>query len=710
MKGKRILLACLLWITCTLVTAQVGHYTKISDRYFTTEEYSGLILKSATETVVQEKVPASVFESRYQEYREIIEQISRPLIITKFRWLEKGISVNPAPGTTAFGKRKEAYARELHRAVRDALNNNPEFLKTISFIDETDRILLFDSYITVMNSGNMEVVETIRIYNGNGGYNSGNDEIKRGIRRSFPTKYVNKLGLISKTGFRVKEVLLNGKAELYELRNAANGIDVYIGNSMLMLDRGVFTYRITYETDRQLIFHADKDELYWNVNGTGWGFTCDKASCTIRFPEGSKVLEQACYTGMQGSTDKACSSGITKTGEVYFQTTGRLNPYEGLTVAVSISKGVLEQPGRFSQLAGMAKDNAIIPALLVFMILFFLVHFFHWRKIGRDPKSGVIIPRFTPPSGMSAADCGYLVNKEFGPHLFAASLVDHAVNKQVNITVSKEGSLFKRHAYAFSQPSSNESNNGPAEEYYKWYGYHITDLYGKKIVSGEYDSQVASLYSSLHSNLKERMLIRNGTGNSFRGLFSLNDRYIGIGLLALFLVAFGSIIYLSMNGNKVMVITSIIIFLICLAIQVVFMKIINAYTPEGRKLADEVLGFMMYLETAEERKFDKMNPPHMTLQLFEKYLPYAIALKCENEWAEKFSAIIQQAAQKGYEPSYYNSSLGRNSGYSGIASGLSSGLAGTIASASTPPSSSSGGSGGGGSSGGGGGGGGGGGW
>ncbi len=710
MKAKTILLACICWLACTQLTAQVGNYTKVSNRYFTTAEYSELILKSATETVVQEDVPASVFESRYAEYREIIEQISRPLIITKFRWLEKGISVNPAPGTPAFSKRKEAYARELHRAVRDALNNNPEFLKAITFIDETDRILLFDSYITVTGNGKLEVVETIRVYNGNGGSYSGNDEIKRGIRRSFPTKYVNKLGLISKTGFKVKEVLLNGKAELYELRKAPNGIDVYIGNSMLMLDRGVFTYRITYETDRQLIFHPEKDELYWNVNGTGWGFTCDKATCTIRFPEGSRIIEQACYTGLQGSTDKKCISTGKKAAEIYFETTGRLDPYEGLTVAASIQKGVLTQPGKLSRMLYLAKDNAILPALLVFMILFFLVHFFHWKKTGRDPRKGLIIPRFTAPAGMSPADCGYLLDKKFGPHLFAASLVDHAVCKHVNITVSKEGVLFKQKAYAFSMPPGMKADTESINERYTWYGYDIESLYGRKAVSGEYDAHIASIYSSLHSNLKERMLIRTGSRNTFRGLFSLNDNYIGIGFLAFFLAAFGSIIYLSMNSNRVLVITSIILLLVCLAIQVVFMKIIDAYTPEGRKLADEVLGFRMYLETAEEKKFDMMNPPHMTLQLFEKYLPYAIALKCENAWADKFSAIIQEASEKGYQPSYYSSSIGRNSGYSGLASGLSSGLAGTIASASTPPSSSSGGSSGGGSSGGGGGGGGGGGW
>ena len=104
-----------------------------------------------------------------------------------------------------------------------------------------------------------------------------------------------------------------------------------------------------------------------------------------------------------------------------------------------------------------------------------------------------------------------------------------------------------------------------------------------------------------------------------------------------------------------------------------------------------------------------MNPPDLTIQLFEKYLPYAIALECENQWSEKFETIINNTVEGGYQPAYFNMH-GSNLNMRTFTSGLSSGISNTIASASTPPSSSGGGSGGGGSSGGGGGGGGGGGW
>jgi uncharacterized membrane protein len=132
---------------------------------------------------------------------------------------------------------------------------------------------------------------------------------------------------------------------------------------------------------------------------------------------------------------------------------------------------------------------------------------------------------------------------------------------------------------------------------------------------------------------------------------------------------------------------------------------------------DEIEGFKMYLATAEQSRLEMLHPPERTPELFERYLPYAMALEVENEWGEQFTDVFAAAAtgggeDNGYHPSWYH---GRR-GYGGwsapgrFASSLGSSIGSSISSAATPPSSSGSGSGGGGSSGGGGGGGGGGGW
>jgi uncharacterized protein (TIGR04222 family) len=147
---------------------------------------------------------------------------------------------------------------------------------------------------------------------------------------------------------------------------------------------------------------------------------------------------------------------------------------------------------------------------------------------------------------------------------------------------------------------------------------------------------------------------------------------------------------------------------------VVFFFLLRAPTTAGRKLLDQIEGFRMYLDIAEKDDLELRHPPEKTPQLFEAYLPYALALGVEQSWAEQFADVFAQLEERTgapYQPGWYQGRW-QSSGYGGSVRGMNamtSSLGSAISSASTPPGSSSG-SGGGGSSGGGGGGGGGGGW
>ena len=145
--------------------------------------------------------------------------------------------------------------------------------------------------------------------------------------------------------------------------------------------------------------------------------------------------------------------------------------------------------------------------------------------------------------------------------------------------------------------------------------------------------------------------------------------------------------------------------------MVFFANIMRRPTLRGRKLLDEMLGFKDYLEIAEKDELNLRNPPEKTPQLFERYLPFALALGVDQKWSEKFAGVlaaIRGPDRSGYQPSWYTGSWNSSNPVS-ISKNLSGGLSSAIASSVTPPGSSSGG-GGGGFSGGGGGGGGGGGW
>lgn len=565
-----------------------------------------------------------------------------------------------------------------------------------SVADVNDRILKYHSDVTVLPNGDLLVKEEITVFNGQYG------NIQRGIFRDFPTLYKDTSGFWSERGFSVQQVRKNGRDEPYKKESISGGVRLLIGDKDVYLPDGIYTYAIEYKTTQQLIFAADRDELYWNVNGNGWSFTADTVSCNIHFPETAKIKEYRCYTGAMGSTASECKAKQTAANEIYFENTRRFDANEGLTVAVGIEKGIIAPPSPIQRFTAFINGNYIIPLLLFICVFFVAYYFYVWARKGRDPRKGLIYPQFSPPAGIDPAEAGYIVDQKYGSHLFAAALIDCAVKKNLNIEVSREGLLFKSNVYTFTKPANATGLNGDL-------GFNLSQLYGETAQKGKYNSTLRSCYTALQNDLKEKFLVRGRRKNKDEAMFTLNRGYVIFALIVLIASIFAAIKFLTERPSFKIGIFCAVVLLIIIVTHVVFKSIMSAYTRRGREVVDHLLGFKMYLSTAEQHYYNQLAPPEKTLELFEKYLPYAVALRVENEWAAKFDTIIAAAMASGYNPSYYSfaSNSGGRFNVGDFSRGISAGLASTISSASTPPSSSSSG---GGSSGGGGGGGGGGGW
>ena len=158
-------------------------------------------------------------------------------------------------------------------------------------------------------------------------------------------------------------------------------------------------------------------------------------------------------------------------------------------------------------------------------------------------------------------------------------------------------------------------------------------------------------------------------------------------------------------------VTSVFVLLILLALvgaNLLFPSALKAPTLAGRELLDKIEGLRIFLKSVDGNRLNQLMPPEKTPELFDKYLPYALALDCELAWAEQFATVLEDAKQSNdYSPYWYvgNRPYQMNTFPSAFGASFSN----AIASSATTPGSSSG-TGGGGFSGGGGGGGGGGGW
>jgi uncharacterized membrane protein YgcG len=119
-------------------------------------------------------------------------------------------------------------------------------------------------------------------------------------------------------------------------------------------------------------------------------------------------------------------------------------------------------------------------------------------------------------------------------------------------------------------------------------------------------------------------------------------------------------------------------------------------TVKGVEARALILGLKEYMNVAEKDRMKFHNAPEKNPQLFEKLLPFAIALKVDKAWAKQFEEIYKS------NPSWYSDSSGHafnayflSSSLGDFSSSLNSAVASTTTSASSGGSGFSGGGGGG---------------
>jgi len=705
------------------------YFTKTSEFYLTDAEVDSLFYDEATEFLKEQNIPEAMAEAAYPTIKNMLLATSKQWIMQAFKELESQHKIKPTGDKNSlnFAIAKQLYTEEIQAQVRKTFFKNSA-LKKYASLDNSDRITSFNSTVRIGTKGKLLVQEEISIHNGNGETNSVydkdgssdgavvNNEIKRGIVRAFPLYYINKYKLFQNTTFKLIAVLKDGKKENYHTENHQNGILVYTGSSDVFLDNGEYTYSITYETDHQLKSLKDFDELYWNVTGNGWSFKIDSASCTVILPKGATTLSSKCYTGSQGDTAADCNFSQTMDGDsiaIVFKIVKPLKPYQGLTIATSWPKGFIEnQPTLWQTIKYYVWNNKAVFFLPIAALFAAVFCFIFWFRFGRDPERGSVYPLFEPPAGYSPAALGYIYSQKFTQQLTAATMVDAAVRNKIKIDVEREGFIIKHNEYIISKSKLPEKKKTSDYEDFR---SDVDDLIGSRIEKGKYNRNLADLNKEVQRYCEDNYKSKDGFKKGNKGFFALNVSYTAFpGLICVAAGIWGIIelfkaLYLSNFWQIGYYVAGIVL---CVIVFRIFKKLLAAYSPEGRQLADKIEGFRMFLATADEKRFDLMSPPKKSLELYEKYLPFAIALGCENEWGQKFEDIINTAVIGGaVASSAFAHSMSRNN--ESFGSSFASSFSGAISSASTPPSSSSSGGGssfGGGSSGGGGGGGGGGGW
>ncbi|MDP2643219.1 MAG: DUF2207 domain-containing protein [Candidatus Peregrinibacteria bacterium] len=558
-----------------------------------------------------------------------------------------------------------------------------------------DKIHQYNSDIIVNENGSINVVEKIL-------YDFG-DLPGHGIIRDLPFVYgsgEDQVAVIF-SDFSVTDE----KGNPYNFIDYRDGysLSVQVGDSDKTLT-GEHWYYLKYKAHAVIDNFLVHDELYWNVTGNYWEAEVENSVVTVTVPGGTKEGKKAtCYSGEYGSENQDCTAEVVSDNSYRF-TLGKPIYGGGFTIVAGFEKGMVKENASIgfnifgssvsvyssdvyidgNKVLGNFYDSIMVfsgehlvevksygyedysakiiangfktkmidivlektffwkfmgdifPWILlgVGMLLVFLMWFFK----GRDPKGrGVIMPLYEAPDKLSPGEVGVIYDEVAHLHDISASIINMAVKGYLKIEkVEKEKKWyqFRDQSEYFFLLQKDAADGTNLEEFEKKIFAGIFPKGGKSRVS------LQSLGRRFYPVLpKVKELLYESMVDKKYFVTNPDDRrtnYMVWGIVLIFLTtAVGVGLTILLDSG----------FYSMLPIVAVFFLIVAKFMPKktlfGVEVNEKVRGFQMFLKATETDRLKKMFSPTEYKNVFEKYLPYAMVLGVEKEWAKQFEDLYK---------------------------------------------------------------------
>ena len=483
----------------------------------------------------------------------------------------------------------------------------------------------FDEIVTVNPDGTIEVTETIEArFSG----------LWHGIYRTVPVEYdtpqhlnysllVEPLSVTDDDGHPLK----------YEQKREGRYVKFKI--SVPGAQDTTKTVLLHYRVLNAIRFFEDHDELYWNVTGDEWDVPLLAVSARIELPQGVTGLHALAFTGVYGSRDRDAQVEV-KDNLVEVQSPHPLTYHAGLTVVVGWDKGFVHPPTAAAQIILFFRSNwPLLLPLVAFCIMFWL-----WWTRGRDPERQAIAVQYEPPDKLTPGECGTLVDNEAAMRDITATLVDLGVKGFLTIEQTDESHLLglthsKDYIFHLKRPPTEWSAARPHEL------EMLSALFGDGSLPSVKLSELQNHFYTHLPVIRSRIFdALMADGYYLHRPDTVRQSYIGAGIvIAVLLFVFGGALG---AATGVAHLTWVIAAILTGIVICVFGWFMPARTLMGARTLEKVLGFEQFLGRVESDRLERIVK---TPEMFEKLLPYAMALHCEKKWVAAFAGIAMQPPQ-----------------------------------------------------------------
>ncbi|MGH9745747.1 MAG: DUF2207 domain-containing protein [Candidatus Acidiferrales bacterium] len=395
------------------------------------------------------------------------------------------------------------------------------------------------------------------------------------------------------------------------------------------------TVMLHYRILDAIRFFDDHDELYWNVTGDEWAVPINSVSARIEFPAGVTGLHALAFTGAYGSREHDAQVE-SKANLVEIRSTHPLSYREGLTVVIGWDKGVVHPPSAAAKIILFFRSNW---PLFLPVVAFFIMLWLWWTR-GRDPERGAIAVQYEPPDKLTPGECGTLVDNEAAMRDITATLVDLAVKGYLTIEQKDESHLLglshsKEYIFHLKRPSTEWGDVRPHE--LEMLSALFDDGSLTSIKLSELQNHFYTHLPTIRTSIFDALM---ADGYYLHRPDTVRQAYIGAGfVIGILLFVFGGGLGVA---TGVAHLTWIIAGVLTGAVICIFGWFMPARTLSGARTLEKVLGFEQFLGRVESDRLERIVK---TPEMFEKFLPYAMALHCEKKWVAAFAGIAMQPPQ-----------------------------------------------------------------
>jgi uncharacterized membrane protein YgcG len=308
---------------------------------------------------------------------------------------------------------------------------------------------------------------------------------------------------------------------------------------------------------------------------------------------------------------------------------------EGLTAVVGWDKGLVAEPTTSDRALGFLASNWPLGLPLLVLAGMFAL----WRRVGRDPETLPVAVRYEPADSLTPAEAGTLLDESADMRDITATMVDLAVRGHLRIEERDEKvllGLMNKKEYVFHRLTP-ASGGVPLQRHESLVLDGLFDGGANEVRLSELDNEfyrhLGRIKDSIQNRLVDRGFYRSRPDK-------VKGRWIaGAAVLGAVIGFGGSVIAAGLDMTPLpWVIAGIGSGLVMLA----FSWIMPARTVEGARALERVRGFEEFLRRVEGERFERLVK---TPEMFERFLPFAMAFGVERKWAKAFQDIYRDPPQ-----------------------------------------------------------------